>query len=80
MNKRQAKKKKRNEFFLGGMTYREVRKNMRIMHEHEVYQRHSKITLDDISLMVELGIYTREEAEARITYIQRKKLRWRQLI
>lgn len=79
MNKRQAKKKKRNEFFLDGMTYREDRLLSRVMHEHEIAQKHYKSLPDDIEILVELGIYTKEEVANRIYAKDREKRRHRQI-
>ena len=78
MNKRQAKKKKRNEMLLGGMTYREYRQLMRDMKEYETRQNRNKEIPEDIEVLVEIGIYTWEEVENRLS-VKAKKRRWRQI-
>lgn len=78
MNKRQAKKKKRNEMLLGGMTYREDRQLKRDMKEYETRQNRNKEISEDIEVLVELGIYTWEEVENRLS-VKDKKRRWRQI-
>ena len=75
MNKRQAKKKKRNEMLFCGMTYREDRQLTREMKEFEIQQRRTKETPEDIEILVELGLYTWEDVKNKY----KKKRRWRQL-
>ena len=75
MNKRQAKKKKRNEILFCGMTYREDRQLEREMQEFETRQRRNKDIPEDFEILVELGFYTWEDAKR----MHNKKRRWRQL-
>lgn len=79
MNKRQKKKKQRNELLLGGNSYREDRKAMRVYHEFEVSQRRCRTIPEDVEILIELGIYTREELEDRFYKQKREKRRNRQL-
>lgn len=79
MNKRQAKKKEKNKSLFYGMTYREDRLLLRELHEHEISQKHYKSLPDDIEILVELGIYTKEEVENRIYAKDKEKRRHRQI-
>ena len=79
MNKRQAKKKKRNEMLFYGMTYREDRQLMREMKEYETSQRRNKKIPEDIECLVEIGIYTWEELENKLNRENKEKVRWRQI-
>lgn len=79
MNKRQVKKKQKNNILFYGMTYREDRLLLREMHEYEISQKHNKSLPDDIEILVELGIYTKEEVANRIYSKDREKRRHRQI-
>lgn len=79
MNKRQAKKKKRNEMLLGYLTYREDRQLIREVKEFEISQSRFKKTPEDIECLVELGIYTWEEVKNKRYGEHKEKRRWRQI-
>lgn len=49
------------------MTYQEDRKLMREMHEYEIAQSRNRKIPEDIEILVELGIYTWEEVENKLS-------------
>ena len=77
MNKRQKKKKQRNELLLGGNSYRKDREYMRGLHEFEISQRHCRAIPEDAEILIELGIYTREELTDMLYNKKYEKLRHR---
>jgi hypothetical protein len=78
MNKRQAKKETKKALLCGLCgSYRENRKAMRMYHEFEVSQRRCRTIPEDIEILIELGIYTREEADRfRYPKGEKRRNRW----
>ena len=76
MNKRQAKKETKKALLCGG-SYRKDRKFMRMYNEFEVSQRRTRTLPEDIEILIELGIYTREEVDRfRYSKGEKRRNRW----
>lgn len=82
MNKRQAKKQRKKEFFLGGRSYKENKKLDKFYHEDRVnfYRIHKVFNgfTDEHKELMELGLFTKEEI-LEMYKPRKQKIRHRQL-